>query len=222
MTANRTLPWQFLIAAFVLGLLASPAIADYAAAVAAYEKGAYEEAYREFHRLAENGYEEAQGYLDEMRERGMTFSIEEVTVSKQLPRKRVLSARPPPSRAMQSWNRDPADTSFELNPRKFLQQRVEPLATDIVVPYHAPIWTKIFYLPADAVLVGLQYVARWLDADELYRDLQIISEHGNTITVGILAVVWWLLILRALYAGGAFLLSLTRTAFTSFGKEKYG
>ena len=91
-----------------------------------------------------------------------------------------------------------------------------------MVPFHKSVWVTIFHLPADATVIGLQYVARFLDADRMYRDLQTISRNGNEITLAILAAVWWLLLLRVLYSVVQIVVRLIRVIFASQEQETYG
>ncbi len=63
--------WRWtLVTITVLVIFAIPARADYESAVAAYEAGDYEEARREFERLARNGNARAQAYLGSIIEKG--------------------------------------------------------------------------------------------------------------------------------------------------------
>lgn len=89
------------------------------------------------------------------------------------------------------------------------------------MPYHASVWSTLFLLPADATVIGLQYLARVFDARHIYRDLQMISRHGNKITLGVLAAFWWLMLLRALYGIGQFLARFMRAAVSSVGEDTY-
>ncbi len=126
------------------------------------------------------------------------------------------------SRETHSWNRDPTDTIFDLELREFVQRRVEPAETEIVIPYHASVWSRIFHLPADATMIGLQYMDVLLDADKRYSDLRYIIGHGNAITLGVMAAIWWFIIFRVLYDISAFLLALIRAAFTPLEDKPYG
>ena len=77
-------------------------------------------------------------------------------------------------------------------------------------------------MPADATVIGLQYVARSFNADWLYRDLQVISRNGDKLTLGVLAAVWWLMILRAIYGIGQIMARIVKTVFTSWEHETNG
>ena len=70
--------------------------------------------------------------------------------------------------------------------------------SDVVVPPRKSIWSTIFHLPGDATVVGMQYVAYFLDADNLSRELQILSRKSDKITLSILAGFWWLVIIKVL------------------------
>ncbi len=199
MTSVRMIRFLVLIAGMAFLLGASPARADFESAVAAYDQGAYSAAYSEFSTLARAGDERAQSYLNRIRRKlqagaktgaktGGTSSGES-------------SAQSAPSGDW-GWDEGPtAGWSVDVTPWNPLEQRPSPPSgVEIVVPFHKSVWVTIFHLPADATVIGLQYVARFLDADRMYRDLQTISRNGNEITLAILAAVWWLLLLRVLYS----------------------
>ena len=282
MVTSQTVPWQLLIATFVLGLLASPASADPAgaepayetstyeetyrafrwaarphtswslptgewqaraddvnaqrnlsrmskegfvvftleSAIATYQSGALEEAYREFEELAKSGDEEARGYLDQMRE-------ERVIQFEQRPQPPVLGDPQPhteqsPSQAAHEQSAEPDERSSDWRFGDLLKQRVEPAETEIAIPYHPSVWSRIFHLPADATMIGLQYVDLWLDADKQYADVRYVIGHGNAIILGIMATIWWFMILRVLYSIGAILSALIRAAITPLEDKAYG
>ena len=67
MLAHRISCWFLPITILAFAIVASPARADFESAVAAYERGAYQEAFREFERLADEGDQRVQGYLERIR-----------------------------------------------------------------------------------------------------------------------------------------------------------
>jgi hypothetical protein len=201
--------------AFLLGT--GPARADFESAVADYEKGAYSEAYSEFSTLARGGDERAQSYLNRIRRKLQAGAKTGGTSSG------GSSAQSAPS-GNSGWGEGPsAGWSVDVTPWNPLGQRPSPPSgAEIVVPFHKSVWATIFHLPADATVIGLQYVARFLDADRMYRDLQTISRNGNEITLAVLAAVWWLLMLRVLYSVVQIVVRLIRVIFTSQEQETYG
>ncbi len=58
--------WFLLTASLLLAIVAAPAWADFDSAVAAYERGEYQEAYDEFSALARDGEVRAQPYLNQI------------------------------------------------------------------------------------------------------------------------------------------------------------
>jgi hypothetical protein len=205
--------------AFLLG--ASPSRADFESAVAAYDQGAYSAAYSEFSTLARAGDERAQSYLNRIRRKlhagAKTGGTSSGTSSG------GSSAQSAPS-GDAGWGEGPSAGWFaKVTPWNPLGQRpAPPSGTEIVVPFHASVWSTIFHLPADATVIGLQYVARFLDANRMYRDLQIISRNGNEITLAVLAAFWWFLMLRVLYSVVRIVMRLIRVMFASQEQENYG
>ena len=66
MSSNRTLSWLLIIAVLACAFATSPARADFESAIAAYDQGAYQEAYREFEALADEGDQRAEPYLEQI------------------------------------------------------------------------------------------------------------------------------------------------------------
>ena len=196
--------WFLLIASLHLAIVAAPAWADFDSAMAAFERGEYQEAYDEFSALARDGEVRAQPYLNQIQRK---LNVAPGTGSSN--QSGSWGSRESAGQPRSVWN-------VGTTPWKNSEEHSAPPATvKIVVPYHASVWSTLFHSPADATVIGLQYVASLLDADRLYRELQVISRNGDTLTLGILAGVWWLLILRAIYGTGQILVRIVRTVSTS-------
>jgi hypothetical protein len=217
MVTRRISCWFFLTTVLAFAIMASPARADFESAVAAYEQGAYSEAYSEFSTLARAGDERAQSYLNRIRRKLQAGAKTGGTASGE------SSAQSAPS-GDSGWGEGLSAGWFvDVTPWNPLGQRPSPPSgREIEVPFHKSVWVTIFHLPADATVIGLQYVARFLDADRMYRDLQTISRNGNDITLAILAAVWWLLLLRVLYSVVQIVVRLIRVIFASQEQETYG
>ncbi len=180
----------------------------------AYDRGAYQEAYREFEALADEGDQRAEPYLEQI------LKINPAAASDR-PKAPTSRSTNPAARSAPgsewSWGAEgPGGISFDWEPWNPFDQATEPPPSmEIVVPYHASVWSTLLLLPADATVIGLQYVARVFETEEIYRDLQIISRNGNKITLGLLAALWWFFFLRALYGFGQFLGRLAKAAVSS-------
>lgn len=222
MTSVRMIRFLVLIAGMAFLLGASPARADFESAVAAYDQGAYSAAYSEFSTLARAGDERAQSYLNRIR-RKLQAGAKTGGTSSGGTASGESSVQSAPS-GDSGWGEGlSAGWSVDVTPWNPLEHRPSPPSgVKIVVPFHKSVWVTIFHLPADATVIGLQYVARFLDADRMYRDLQTISRNGNEITLAILAAVWWLLLLRVLYSVVQIVVRLIRVIFASQEQETYG
>ena len=75
---------------------------------------------------------------------------------------------------------------------------------------------------ADATVIGLQYAAQLLDADNLSRELQFIGRHSDKIALSILAGLWWLAIIRGVVGIAVGLGRFMRAATTITGQKRYG
>jgi hypothetical protein len=164
--------------------------------VAAFERGEYQEAYDEFSALARDGDARTQPYLNRIQ--------------------RKLDAASGTAQPTSVWNI--GITSWKNSD----EHSAPPATVKTVVPYHASVWSTLFHSPADATVIGLQYVAVLLDADWLYRELQVISRNGDMLILSVLAGVWWLLILRAIYGIGQILAGIVRTVSTSWEHRTNG
>ena len=174
-------------------------------------------AYSEFSTLARAGDERAEPYLDRIRRKLQAGAKTGGTSTGK-------SSAPSDPGFDMGWSEGPSgDWPAAVTPWNPLKHRpAPPSGAEIMVPFHKSVWVTIFHLPADATVIGLQYVARFLDADRMYRDLQTISRNGNEITLAILAAVWWLLLLRVLYSVVQIVVRLIRVIFASQEQETYG
>ncbi len=208
--------WFFVIATFVFAIVAAPAWADFESAVAAYEQGDYQKAYEEFSTLARDGDARAQPYLDRIH-RKLQAGTETGNSSTS------GSSNQSGSRQSRESGAQPSDWAIDITLWNPSEEHSAPrTANEIVVPYHASVWSTLLHMPADATVVGLQYVARLFNADRLYRDLQVISRNGDKLTLGMLAAVWWLMILRAIYGIGQIMARIMKMVFTSWEHETNG
>ncbi len=80
------------------------------------------------------------------------------------------------------------------------------------VPDRRSVWSKVFYLPADGTVVGSQHVAWELGANGFFRDMRAVARDGNDIALGMLAVLWWFLIGKALLSVGRALTGVFRNS----------
>ena len=87
----------------------------------------------------------------------------------------------------------------------------------VVWPSRRSLVSTIFHIPADVTMIGLQHVSRSFEAQSLNRDLRSISRSGNRLIFAVLAVWWWYLLLKALWAVGRGLLGYIRAIFVSLG-----
>ena len=203
--------WFLLIATFVFAIGAAPARADFESAVAAYEQGEYQKAYDEFSALARDGDARAQSYLGRI-DRKLHAGTKTDNSPTSRPSNQSGSREPRESGAQ------PSDWTIDITPWNPSEEHSAPLtANGIVVPYHASVRSTLFHVPADATVIGLQYVTRLFDADRLYRNLQVISRNGDKLTLGVLASLWWLLALYGLYRLGQILARIMKTAFHLVG-----
>ncbi len=235
------LPALVLAGALCLAM-ASPALADFESAVAAYEDGAYREAQAEFEALAAAGEGRATPYLvkisrkllDEKQTDGsLTTTISETVTS-------ILGGpdRPSDDSESKSDTRDTgsfftglsierasSDKPADWEPWSPFGEETEPTplpVSNVAIPQRRSIWSISFHLPADATVVGLQYAAQVLDADNLSRELQIIGRHSDRIALSILAGFWWLVIIRGVVGIGVGLSRFMKAATTITGQRRYG
>jgi hypothetical protein len=223
--------------------MAGPALADFESAVADYEDGAYREAQTEFETLAAAGEGRATPYLERIREKlhegQQTDESITSTVMDSVASIFGGSDRPSdgsasgaivtdagPSTAARSPEGPSGGKSANWEPWSPFSQAAEPAApppvSDVAIPQRRSIWSGIFHLPGDATVIGLQYVARLLDADNLSRELQFIGRHSDKIALSILAGFWWLVIIRGVVGIGVGLSRFMKAATTITEQKRYG
>ncbi len=83
-----------------------------------------------------------------------------------------------------------------------------------IVPDRRDVWSKVFYLPADGTIVGSQYIAWNLGADDMLRDMREIARDSNDFTLGLLTIFWWALIGKTLLSIGRVILGPSRNSGT--------
>ncbi len=238
------LPTLVLAGAFCLSI-AGPALADFGSAIAAYEDGDYQDAEREFEALAAAGDERAEPYLERIRQRlsdeqptdgSFTSTISETITS-------IFSGPNRPSDESQSESAARDSGSFFAGPSTESAARDKPAdwkpwspfdqstptaspppapQSDVVTPERRSIWSAIFHLPGVATVIGLQYAAQFLEADNLSRDLQFLSRHSDKIALSILAGFWWLVIIRGMVGLIAAVLRFMKAATTISEQKRYG
>ena len=79
----------------------------------------------------------------------------------------------------------------------------------LALPSRDSILTKVFFLPADATIVGAQYVAEAFGAYRLFRDLREFALEGHTAVSMLIALLWWVLISKVLW-------SVSHTFYTTY------
>ncbi|MDX1422683.1 MAG: hypothetical protein R3322_06060 [Kiloniellales bacterium] len=200
------------LAGLLWALPAGSALAGFASAVAAYERGELHLALHEFESLAAAGDRRAAPYLEAIRGR-----LEETGAARQgLDRFAHGHDRPAPPPAaprprsldrfahaqLHDWPR-PAPAAPAVAARTTPTASAPATASAasrsaprVVVPRHESVWSSAFHLPGDATVIGLQYVAEFLDAETLGGELRAISRNSNEIALSVLAGVWWLAIVR--------------------------
>jgi hypothetical protein len=238
-----SLPVLILAGALCLAM-AGPALADFESAVVAYERGAYREAQTEFEAAVDAGDERAVPYLERIREKlhegqqtdeSLTPTLmdtvtsifgESETSSGDLGSgaiRRGTESSTAGRSAENASSKKPAD----WEPWSPFDQATEPASapppvSDVVIPRRRSIWSTIFHLPGDATVIGLQYVAQSLSADNLSRELQFISRHSDKIALSILASLWWLVIIKGVVGIGAGISRFMKVATTVEGQKRYG
>ena len=238
----RGLPTLLLAGALCL-LLTVPALAGYESAVAAYNRGDYQQAETEFEALAAAGDARAQPYLERIRagssadsqESGSFTSTLMDSVSSLFSQSETSSSgsgatsgNTKPSATAQPGKGNPSSKPATQEPWSLFGHRsgrVSPSpapVTDVVSPERRSIWSAIFHLPGDATVIGLQYVAHFLGADNLSRELQILSRGSDKIALSILAVGWWLVIIKVLVGLGVAISRFMKVATTVVEPKRYG
>jgi hypothetical protein len=197
------------LAGLLWALPAGSALAGFESAVAAYERGELHLALHEFESLAAAGDRRAAPYLEAIRGR-----LKETGAAPQgLDRFAHAHDRPAPPPAaprprsldrfahaqLHDWPRPAPAAAAVTAPTASTASTASAAARSaprVVVPRHESVWSSAFHLPGDATVIGLQYVAEFLDAETLGGELRAISRNSNEIALSVLAGVWWLAIVR--------------------------
>ena len=199
--------------------MVGPALADFESAVTAYEDGAYQEAQTEFETLAAAGDERAAPYLERFRKKLIDEERADgsptPTTSEAVTSIFDGSDRPSLSSESKGTTRDTGSSTAGRSPEGASQ-------SDVVNPQRRSVWSAIFHLPGDATVIGLQYVAQFLEADNFSREVQSLSRHSNKIALSILAGFWWLVIIKSLVGMGAVISRFMKAATTIEERKRYG
>ena len=125
--------------------------------------------------------------------------------------------------ARESGAQPESDRTFDITLWNPSEERPASSATDeILVPYRVSGWSTLFHLPADATVIGMQYVSKRLNADRLGRYLEEINRKGGEFSLATLAVLWWLLIFRSIYGLCRILARIVRSVSTSWEYKTHG
>ena len=208
---HSTPRWFLLLAGLVFAIVAAPAWANFEAVVAAYERGADHESYDEYGALERGGDVPAQSHLDRVHRKLYADSAS------------GSSNQPGSSEPRESGAQPESDRTLDITLWNSLDGQPASSATDeILVPYRVSVWSTLFHLPADATVIGMQYVSKLLDADRLGRYLEEINRKGGKFGLATLAVLWWLLIFRSIYGLGRTLARIVRSVSTSWEYKTHG
>lgn len=223
-------------------VVTSPALANFESAVAAYENGAYQDAQAEFEALADAGDGRATPYLERIREKlrqdrqaggagtstfvdSIASIFEESGTAGDSSPSSTASRNTEPSAANRGPAAAPGETSPGGQPWSAFDTRIEPAplpVSDVATPERRSVWSTLFHLPGDATVVGLQYVARFLDADTLSRELQRLGGQSDRIALSILAGFWWLIIVKVLVGIGLAIGRVMKAATILEEHKRYG
>jgi len=211
-----------------------PILAGFESAAAVYGEGDHTKTLSEIQSLAANGAHRAQPYLERFREklrddqqagRSVTPIFSESETSSDSLRSSATLRDTGSSTAGRSA-KNALSKPAEREPwRPFSQiaaPAVPPPVSGVVSPQHRSIGSAIFHLPGDATVIGMQYVAQLLNADNLIRELQIISRHGDKIALSILAGFWWLVIIRGAVGIGFAIRRFMQATTITMGQKRYG
>jgi hypothetical protein len=226
--------------------MADPARADYDSAVTAYERGDYREAETEFETQAGAGDGRALRYLRMLREEREDEKEQDDSFMSFLANtvRSIFGGSDPPElepdaasatgdyewsasfgSPQGAWGQKPADRTPWM-PSEQSTEEVPPAPSPpdsgVVAPQRDSFWSRLFHLPADATAIGLQYVARFLGAENFSKDLQSMSRHGDDIAFGILAGFWWLVIIRGVVGICMAISRFMRAATTVREPKHYG
>lgn len=237
------LPALVLAAGLCLAM-AAPALADFESAVAAYERGSYQEAQRGFEAAADAGDERAGPYLERIGEKlrddrqtdetsastlmdSISSIFSETETSSNGAEAGVIVTDAGTSTAARSRESAPSGKSADWEPWSPFDRSVDRApppspVSDVVAPQRESLWSTLFHLPGDVTVIGLQYVAQFLDADNLGRELQIISHHSEKITLSILTGFWWLVIIKGAIGMSMMIGRFMKAATTITEQKRYG
>ncbi len=242
-----------LILLATLVVFAEPAAAGYDSALAAFEAGAYDEALREFERLARHGDDRARYHLGLMLKDGNGVAADPAValvwflcaatdagefvaqtshwrdrltanMNPLLAAAAARAARPcrrgavsdrPSAVAIWSPGAGPSPDNVssvpkasdlpkavgvpkafgESNPSPAQQRSGARRDGRASLPRN--LWFRIFYFPAHASINGLEFLAESMEVQALKRDLRLMSGAKDSVVMGFFALVWWILIFRA-------------------------
>lgn len=194
---------------------AGSARADYDSAVRAYDNGNYSSAYSQFRSLERQGDLRAKPYLSRLRDKGYGSSGAASGSSASSSGKSIWDfSSGKDDRSVQSSSGSSGDWSYG---RSGSSGRAP--SSGVVVPFHGSIWTKLAFFPADVTVIGLQYVAKIVNASTLEMELRRVSLDGNTIGMGLFALFWWFVIFKIGYALCGFFIEARRATLSSVDSE---
>jgi hypothetical protein len=209
--------------------MTGPALASFETAVTAYEQGAYVDAQREFQILADAGDDRAKPYLERIRRKLQRETPAEESIATTLESAVTNLFDAPERPRIEPPTVGPAaepDRSATGRPAGHVEpgggSGQAPSHSEVVVPRHGSIWSSVYHLPGDATVIGLQYVARFLSADNLGRELQIMSRHSDEIAISVLAGFWWLVIVRGAVGTALALWRVMKAATAPRKEQRYG
>lgn len=79
-----------------------------------------------------------------------------------------------------------------------------------VMPSRRSSWSKWFFLPGDATIVGSQYIALKIRAERLLREMRQMAREDNKLVIGIFSAIWWALIVKILVSVARSLIDIFR------------
>lgn len=75
------------------------------------------------------------------------------------------------------------------------------------MPKRGSLWSKALFLPADATVIGTQYMAWEFGAKDLFWDVRAVAVEHEFVVSGVLSAIWWLLLFKVLYWLGHFIMN---------------
>jgi len=203
------------LAGLLWALPTGPAQAGFESALAAYQRGELRLALQEFESLAAAGDQRAGLYLEAIRAR--LDSAGPAPQSLDRFAHAQVHDRPRPALAAPAVTAPTAPAASAASAAAATRS-----APRVVVPRHASVWSSAFHLPGDATVIGLQYVAIFLDAENLGGELRAVSRNSNEIALSILAGVWWLAIVRGAVGLGIGIARVLKAAAPMRKARRYG